>query len=173
MMEPLTVLTIHGVFALNARRVNVNTIVIDGFEETANKKDLKAAGEDYAEWVQEQVAILYAKESSAGGKFSPNDPHYTQWKIDHGYPEEIGQLTGNTLSVLENEDLMRVDVRGRKKKYRVIVSILRNVFYRKVGEGNGEVKSYIEYFERAKVPNETICALKSSWARNARNFFEE
>lgn len=157
---------------MNARRVNVNTIVISGFDEDANKRDLQAAGEEYAEWLQEQVAKLYAKESAAGGRFSANDPGYTQWKIDNGYPAEVGQLTGNTLAVLENDDLMQTTVRGRKTKYKVIVTILRNTFYQLVGEGNKEVRSYIEYFERAKVPNETICALKPSWARNARNFFE-
>lgn len=156
---------------VQARRVNVGTMVVDHFPKDADKDDIADAGYDFAEWLQMQVAKLYANESSAGGKFDPNSEAYTQWKVDNGYPTEVGQLTGNTLSVLENSELMQVSVRGRKGSYKCIIFINRNTFYDEVGGADEEVNSYIEYFEKTKVPNETITALKPAWAKSANQFF--
>lgn len=149
---------------IRARRVNINTMVVTGIDPKAPKKAVVNAGEDYAEYLQDLLATLYNNEKVVGGKLEANDAAYTAWKKKNGYSTKRGQLTGHTLEVLQTETLTEVTVRGKGKHRKCVVVIKRSTFYRLVGD-------YIEHYEKKKVPNETITAFKSGWARNARRFF--
>lgn len=158
--------------SLSSRKVTVGSIVVSGFAPDATKRDIEAAGWEYADWLQASLARLYDKESVAGGKLAPNSPAYTKWKKRQGFSTKRGHLTGNTQAVLDSEDIMTVVIRGAKGKYRCTVTVSRPAFYKAVGGGDQEVTSYIEWYEKTHVPNETITAFKPGWARNARSFFE-
>jgi hypothetical protein len=156
---------------MKARRINVNTMTITGLH--GRKRMIERAAKSYATELQELVAKLFSNEKVAGGKLEPNSATYTAWKIKNGYSPKRGHLTGHTQDVLDSENLMRVKVIGTKGKYRVVISILRKVFYQLVGAGFKEYRSYIERYEQTKVPNETICALKPGWTRYAKKHFKE
>lgn len=146
-----------------ARRINVNTMVVTEFRKDSGKRKLKAAGKNYAEWLQKQTANLYDKEKVVGGKLAANTKEYDEAKKAAGLDPKRGHATNETQDVLDEETLTEVTVRGKKGKLRVIIVIKPQLLY--------DFVPYIRHYENKKVPNETITAFKPGWARNHGRFF--
>lgn len=146
-------------------------MIVTGFGPKIKKKQLKVPARQYAVWLQDQVGNLFAKEAVAAGKLKPNTKAYNDFKAAHGFDSRRGHLTGNTQSVLDNSNLMIISIRGKIGKWRVILNMNRLLFYRTVGD-LVDGRSYIEFYEEKKVPNERITAFKVGWTRNARRFFK-
>ena len=146
-------------------------MVVTGFDPKTKKNALTKPAEQYGEWLQEQVANLYDKEQVAGGKLSANSPAYNKWKAENGFETKRGHQTNNTQIVLDTKDLIDITIRGKRGNWRVIITMKRQSLYKEVG-GITDGRSYIEFYEENKVPNDTITAFKPGWVRNGRAFFK-
>lgn len=149
----------------------VSTMTIAGLHPDTKKRQLEAPAKQYAEWLQDQVANLYSKGSVAAGKLAPNSAAYNKWKAANGFETTRGHLTGNTQSVLDNKVLYEISIRGKLGNWKVIITLKRKKLYDEVGNKT-KGRSYIEFYEENKVPNETITALKDGWKHNGRSFFK-
>ena len=149
---------------IRARRIQVSTMVVNGFAKDAKKRDLERKGKEYADWLQEQLAKLYGNENSVFGKLEKNTREYNEQKKRMGLDPRRGHATNDTQDALDNATLTEVTVRGKRGKYRVVIVIKRQKLYDEV--------PYIRHYEELKVPNDTITAFKAGWARNARRFFK-
>ena len=107
----------------------------------------------------------------AGGKLSANSPAYNKWKAENGFETKRGHQTNNTQIVLDTKDLIDITIRGKRGNWRVIITMKRQSLYKEVG-GITDGRSYIEFYEENKVPNDTITAFKPGWVRNGRAFFK-
>lgn len=147
-----------------ARKVNLETMVVTGFQPDTTKKQLKTAGNKYAIWLQLQIANLYSKEKSVGGKLEKNSKEWNEFKKTHGFEPKRGHMTGDTQDAVDRSKLYTIDIRGTKKKLKVVIVMKKKLLYDEV--------PYIEFYEKNKVPNDIIMALKPGWARNAGRFFK-
>ena len=157
--------------SVKARKPTVESMVVTGFKPETRKRELKAAGKQYAAWLQQQIANLYNKESAVAGKLKPNTRAWTKFKQKNGFETKRGHMTGHTQDVLDNTVLYEVLIRGTKSKLRVVIVMKKKKFYNAVG-GFVDGLSYIQHYEGNKVPNDLIMALKPGWARNVRRFFK-
>lgn len=157
---------------IKVRRPQVFTVIVVGFGPKTKKNELKKPAEQYADFLQDRVAKLYDSEQVAAGKLSANSKAWNAFKKKNGFETKRGHMTGNTQSVLDTSTkIMDIDIRGKRGQWRVVIRMNRSTFYKEVGN-LVKGRSYIEFYEENKVPNERITAFKMGWTRNGRKFFK-
>ena len=138
-------------------------MVVRGLDPDCKKSELEDAGEEFAEWLQQQIADLFEEEKTFKGALKANTKDYEKDKEALGFDDRKGHREGNLQQVLNTVDLWDVRVNQRQGKVTISLSDSRL---------HGEVE-YAEFYEEAKVRGGAILGFRSAWTKKARDFFED
>ena len=143
----------------NVRLHGTRKVVITGFGENPDMKELRRRAVEAAKSLQLKIAVTFEQAMTYAGALKKNDPDYTLRKVLSGMDPRRGHFTGRLQRALYRIRLWRISV-SRK---RVTIEFRDSGLHSAI--------PYAVYFQRLKARGGRIVGVKRSWLSIVRAVF--